>query len=192
MAVDTQNFKTVDLSGIPQGTIASKEVAKSGVQINTIPEGKYTCSIVHMVVEQNRPDDLYNPDRMVVKTRFRTETGKLVFVDLSWEPAPNPEGIDGMTRNYSQVEQAVGMFGAPVEEVLAAAAERTFLLDVNECGRAELGDFPEHIQDIFEAKGKGSLDRVTVYVKADDDDLRIDLASRNIKLRNYVKSISLA
>jgi len=192
MAVDTQGFKTVDLSIIPQGTIASKEVAKSGVQINTVPEGKYTCGITHMVVEQNRPDDLYNPDRMVVKTRFKTEAGKLLFVDLSWEPAPTADGIDNMTRAYSQVEQAVGMFGQEVEEVLTAAAEHTFLLDVTETARADLGDFPDDIQMAFEAKGKGSLDKVTVYIREDESDLRSELASRGMKLRNYVKSITLA
>ena len=186
-------FTTVDLSLIPSGTVAPKEVATSGIKIDSLPGGKYQANIVHAVTELTAPDDMYNPNRLIVKTRFKTEPGPLVFADMSWVPAENETGIDSANRLYGQLENALGMYGEEVEEVLKAAVDATFTLELNESCRMEVGNLPDELKDFhLHEKGRGEFEKVTIYINEGQDDLRTELAQRGGKLRNFIRGIVLA
>lgn len=56
-----------------------------------------------------------------------------------------------------------------------------------------MGDIPnEDLQEFHRDKGKGDLETVTVYVKTEDDDFRLSLVAAGAKLRNRIKTLSLA
>jgi len=188
----TSEFQTIDLSLIPSGTVAPKEVATSGIEIRSLPTGTYTANVVHAVSEMTKPDDMYNPNRLIVKVRFRTESGKLIFADVSHEPAQNDTGLDAANRLYSQIEQALDMYGEDINEVYQAMAEATYTLKVQESARIEVGKLDDELKEFYlQEKGFGEFQEVTVYIGEDEEDKRVDLAQRGGKMRNFIRELTL-
>lgn len=186
------DFDTIDLNEIPDDLVASEEVRASGVDIRTLPEGKYVVEVDEMKLRRVPADNEYNPNRLTANFKMKTEEGRILFMDVSWEPSQSSDdGTDSATKLYSQVEQALNMYGEPVKEVLQAAETASFEVEIIESARVTVGDLPEDKQEYYtDVKGLGEMSPVTFYIKADDNDSRMHLYSQGAKVRNYIRRVS--
>ena len=189
MSFDT-DFVTIDLNDIPADLVASSEVRQAGIRIFTVPEGVYNVTVDELKVRRTPDHFQYNPGRAQLNFKLKTEEGKTIFMDCSWEPSDNDTGIDTQNELYSQLEQSLNMYGAPVREVVQAAETATFQVKVVESCRTTVGALPEEKQVYYvENKGLGESSEITFYIRAQDDDVRLHMAASGAKLRNYVKAI---
>lgn len=186
-------FDEVSLDEIPEGAVASEDVRKSGLNIRTLPEGKYTVDVEEMKLRRVPADSSYNPNRLTANFKLKTEEGRFLFMDVSWEPAQNDSGLDGANKLYSQLEQALNMPGEAIREVLEASEGASFVVDVIEHARVAVGDLPEDKQDYYiNTKNLGEMSEVTFYIKAEDEDSRTHLYSQGAKVRNSIRTLTAA
>lgn len=188
------DFETIDLDSLSSDLVAPQEVSNSGLNIRTVPEGNYVVEVDKMKLRKQPADARFNPGRTSANFVLNTEVGRKLFMDVSWEPSDNDSGIDGQNRLYSQLEQALDMFGQPVKDVLTAASEeeRTFQVEVIEHARVAVGDLPEEHQTYYlETKGLGEMSMVTFYIKPEDDDARNHLYATGAKVRNTIRKLTV-
>jgi len=177
------------LDAIDADIVASTEVRLSGVRINTVPAGSYGVSIVSVQVNQQDEDADWNPGRMSLNIRLKTEEGRTLFMDASWQPNGKGE-VDNSNKRYSELEQVLGMVGQPVRDVASALEDKELFVEVIETARVEVGLLPaEHQVYYVETKGLGETTPVTFYIREEDEETRNHLYSVGAKVRNYIKYI---
>ena len=185
------SFDTVSLDDLGD-EVASAEVRASGINVRTLPEGKYTVEVESMELRRIPADSSYNPGRLTANYKLKNEEGRWIFMDVSWEPNDKGE-TDSANKLYSQLEVALNMPGEAIRQVLEASEGATFVVDVIESCRVAVGDLPEDKQAYYtDTKGLGEMSPVTFYIKADDEDSRMFLYANGHKVRNYIRTLSAA
>ena len=178
-------YNEMNLEDLDPSIVANRSVATSSVKIDTLAEGEYEVTVKDVKLRPSRWDE----DRMMANLQLRTEKNRVIFAEVTWVPATNDRGVDKANVLYSQIEQALGMYGQAVKEVFEAALEHTFTLELVETARVEVGELPEEKQAYYlNTKNLGETDKVKFYINADDEETRNHLASAKIKLRNEVKN----
>ena len=185
------DFLEFDLDELDDELVASSSVSQSGLRDNSLKAGIYSVTVEEMTLRTKGVDATYCPGRRSANFRFKTEDGKTIFGDASWEPAESTDdGTDGSTRLYSNLEVALDMYGMPIKQVLSAASTASFRLELNQSAKVRVEQLPEKEQKYYlEVKGLGETSEVNFYVKEADEETRLHLLGQGVKLRNYIRSI---
>lgn len=186
------DFNDFDVFDLPSDLVASESVSSAGVRINTLPQGTYSVTLESAKGKVLPADSFRNPGRKMVTLVFKTEEGRKVYTDVSWEPSEDSENTnDSAVSLYSQLELALDMYGQPIREVFDAALNQTFKIEVIESCRVKVGDLPEDKQGYYvNTKRLGVNSPVTFYIREQDADARMHFYVKGHKVRNYVRAIT--